>query len=241
MKIVPETVIFYNKCKSRYSYDGNYLIPKIKLFEKKNNKLKFYKKNQKEDKNFLKSLKYSRSPNLYNSLLVLKGKMKMVSEKIKDKDDKRNIIKKISSTLFPSIYIKLFVIKQNFKKKELVDNTYPNWFLKSWYEINEIEPTIFPPKNKLYDSTFYINKNFDKYFDEFMSYFQPNIDFLIFCPWLKVGGADKLVINLVKGLKKVFPNKTIGLISSEHASSEIMSSIPDNISFLILETVFRFK
>lgn len=231
LKIIPKTVIFYDESKNRYRYDRNYVIPKIKLFDQEKKRVKIEKLTQKDDRIFIKRYLSLHFPNLYNKLFVQKEKLKMISMRIKNRDDKRNILKKIISILFPSLYLKLFLIKQNLKKPKQIGNKYPKWLLKNWHEINEIEPTIFPPNGKLYDNTFHINKNIDKYFYEFMSYFELNIDFLIFCPWLKVGGADKLVINLVKGLKKIFPNKTVGLISTERVSSEMMSYLPGNISF----------
>ena len=233
VKIIPNTISFYyrDNCSSHL---GDFIIPKEENLRKKSSpirKWEFVENNTREDNRiFLKKFVSSQFPKFYTFLFIQKEKVKNVIRQIKAKEDKRNIFKKSASIIFPKFYLKLFSIKENLKKRKVV-NIYPEWLLNEWKLINNIDPSIFPPEDKIYEKRLLLNGNLDKYLEEMLSYFPQNIDFLIFCPWLKIGGADKLVINLIKGLKSLFPDKTIGFMLTENVINENISFLPKDIYF----------
>lgn len=232
---IPKTVAFV-----RILNDGNdeesLILSPNNLFNEKGFKKS---KETKEDislidnRSFIKRFFSSKFPSLYKELFIIKRELKTIVEKIKYKGDNRNILKKIASSLFPKIYFKLFILKERFlsKTKQTQNFEYPNWLRNNWIKINSIEHTLFPPMGKIEEYKFGINPNFGSYLMEMLSSIPEEIDYLIFCPWLKLGGADKLSLNLVQGLRENFPDKKIGIIITERVNSELLGNLPEDIYF----------
>lgn len=233
--LIEETVVFYELGISNTQTEGNFTIPECKLFDKKNKNLKKWtidKKVQEDNRPFLKKFVSSKFPTFYTWLFRQKEKVKLCLKKINDNGDSRSILKKIFSTLFPNFYLKIFVLKEKIVgPKTNTDTSYPLWLREQWNLINQVEFRLFSPKDKIKENVPSVNKNLGAYLLEMLSYFPKEISFLIFCPWLKLGGADKLTLNLIRGLKEIFPNETIGIITTEHVESELLDNLPQNIYF----------
>lgn len=235
--IIPQTISFYRKNMQSLRLSSDYVTPKIELFAPEN----FEIKNQRiisevseKNRNHLKKTLHHWFPKFCILFSNFKKKYEFILAKINDKEDKRSIIKKIPSVIFPNLYLKIFVIKERIKKlfgEKNEKQFYPLWFVNEWKLMNNIEPILFPPENRIYEKVLLTNINLDNYLQEMYSHFPSNIDYLIVCPWLKRGGADKLAINLIKGIKKIFPNKEVGLLLTEKTNSEIKSMLPEDIYF----------
>jgi len=165
--------------------------------------------------------------------------------KISKEDDNRNILKRIFSAMFPQLYLKLYIIKKKFTKST-DEIKYPDWLVHEWKKVNILEPELFPPSYNIQEKQITINQNLDSYLEKVLSSFPKKIDYLFFCPWLKIGGADKVALNLMNALKEISPNKSIGVITTENVNSELLDKLPANIhyfdfgnSFLDLTTYER--
>jgi len=224
---IPKTLSFYNTDKKTLFYKEYSIIPSTKLFDCKSAK-KSYKDdevdNDEDKRHFIKRVFSSRFPRLYKYLYKIKTNLM-------DKGDNRHFVKKIFSTLFPELYFKLFLIKNKFGNNSQEFLNYEDWLLTEWQKINEIEPMLFPPDYEIPYKIGINNSKLEGYYKEFMSHFPAGMDYLVFCPWLKRGGADKLALNLLKAFKNIYPNKKIGLILTENTSSEIKNLIPKGVYF----------
>ncbi len=214
--VIPQTLSFIHV---RQDFDKKHLVASKEIFNKRSVKIKSSDIKEWEKSSIILPFFLSKRTKRIRSALT----------KIKEKEDDRMILKKIASELFPKLYLKLFALKEKRKKSE---NVYSEWMLSEWRKINVIEPKLYPPSTPLYrESQTPLNQNVDNYLYDILSHFPKELDVLILCPWLKRGGADKLVINLIKGLKQEFPDRKIGLITTEGTSSEILSEVDKDIYF----------
>ena len=153
-----------------------------------------------------------------------------ISSKIKDSSDHRPILKKIASALLPEIYSKLNEIKNRTLKRLGPDmSKYPNWLLREWGEANEYENFLNPHSYGISEISYSVQSEFLKRYDYLMKTFSEGIDYVIFCPWINTGGADKLTINLARGIAEIFPESKIGLITTEIMKLNLPDDLPLNI------------
>lgn len=232
VKPISETLSFI-RSKDGEDLEEGLILSDKSIFEQRFKKLK--EKEIREMINFdnrfsIKKAIQNRFPNLYVKIHRDRRKVKEFIKKFFDKNDKRNIFKKVFSTIFPQFYVRIHVLKKKIRK-EVDKNSYPQWLIDEWKEINCIEPELFPQKNDIYEKKIVINSKIDLYLKEIISNFPKEIDYLIFCPWLKIGGADRLTLNLIKALGELFPNKKIGIITTETVQSECLDSLPEDVSF----------
>jgi len=183
-----------------------------------------------DNRNILKKVFSLISPQFYLKIHVLKKKVKGFNQKVTDESDKRNILKRIFSSISPKFYVKIHTLKKKIRK-DFDTNSYPKWLTDEWKAINSIEPVLYPKKWNINERKIVINSKIEIYLKEIISNFPKNIDYLIFCPWLKIGGADKLTINLINALRELFPKKKIGIITTETVTSECLDSLPEGVSF----------
>lgn len=213
--VIPQTLSFIYVGQN---FDKKYPVASKKIFNKRSAEIIISEIEEEEDQ----------SISLFPFLSNQSKKMQAILRKIKDKGDNRMILKKIASELFPNLYLRLFILKEKTKK---IEDIYSEWMLSEWKKINIIEPKLYPLSPLYKESDTPLNKNIDNYLYDMLSHFPKELDVLILCPWLKRGGADKLVINLIKGLKQEFPNRKVGLIMTEKTSSEILSEVNKDIYF----------
>lgn len=238
--IIPQAISFYRKNKDSIDNFGDYVLPKLELFAPKKstkNKLEAIMKESIQGGDYEKNILLIKSPKLYKGL----SHCRAIWQEITDKEDKRSILKKVPSTLFPKLYLRIFACKERFLKilgKKSNKQYYPLWFVDEWKQMNSIEPMLFPPENQIYEKKLSTNTNLEKYLQELYSHFPSTLDYLIVCPWLKRGGADKLAINLIKGIKKIFPHKTVGLLLTEQSDSE-KSMLPKDVYFFDYGNSFK--
>lgn len=221
IEIIPETVSFICFTKDNELSTLNNKIPKMANF--KTNVNSYISCQEVKEKDDTKST-------------FLPNKIKGILDKIKDHNDDRHILKKISAALFPKLYLKFFVIKNRYF--QTLNKKFDAWLLKEWRRINEIEPKLYPLLEvpRLEIST---NKNLDTYLEGMLMSFPKNVDYLIFAPWINIGGADKLTLNLIKGIKEKFPRTSIGLITTEKTRSNLQSLQREGVYFFDLGNSFE--
>lgn len=221
VEIIPSTVSFI-RLLDYEDNEQNFLLPNKAIFDKK-------------IENF--ETKDNRSPNekeeklRESHFLLSKNAEEFLQKVFKDGDD-RNILKRFFSAAFPQFYLKLYVLKKKFKKEKDIDEVkYPIWLVDEWKKINIFEPELFPPTYNIQEKQITINSKLDFYLEQVLSNFPKGIDYLFFCPWLKIGGADKVALNLMNALKELSPNKSIGVITTENVDSELLDNLPTGIHY----------
>jgi len=224
VKIIPNTVFFIRLLDYKNPELG-FLLSEKAIFDGEN----------------LNSIKSTENFNEGNSLKererIIKTDSSLSSRNIKrflqeisKKEDDRNILKRVFSAAFPQFYLKLYILKKKFRK-DVDESKYPVWLIDEWEKINIFEPELFPPTYNIPEKQVAINLRLDSYLDKVLSNFPKRIDYLFFCPWLKIGGADKVALNLINALKEISPNKSIGVITTENVNSELLDKLPADIHY----------
>lgn len=155
---------------------------------------------------------------------------KKVFSKINDSNDHRPVLKKIASVLLPGIYRKLNEIKNRTLKQHVPDmSAYPSWLLKEWEEANEYDNFLYPYSYGISEIHYLAQSEFLERYDYLIKSFSGGIDYAIFCPWINTGGADKLTVNLARGISEIFPESRIGLITTEIRNLNLPDDLPLNI------------
>ncbi|MBP5512987.1 glycosyltransferase [Candidatus Saccharibacteria bacterium] len=106
----------------------------------------------------------------------------------------------------------------------------PKFMLEEWKKINKIEASLYPTKSAL-DEIFQAKS--DDY-DVGMAYYElvKNIpkmpDFVFVVPWVRVGGADKVLENYLRSIERHHPNSAVAVITTMPGKNSQKSKLPDN-------------
>lgn len=213
INVVPETVVF-----TRNSHVNSLLLEKSvvapsRLFEK-------FEKPEGGIEGLIEKSTYSST------------KTGIIS-RIMDLNDRRPFLKKLISNIFPNFYVQLFIQKEKLSKKfKRKIEKYPNWLVREWTNANNFDNLLFPIKFGLSDVWFKYNEYLVDFYDYFRSILPNSPDYLVICPWIKTGGADKLTLNLIRGISEISPDSSIALITTEPVKSEWTDNLPENIKIL---------
>lgn len=104
------------------------------------------------------------------------------------------------------------------------------FFMEEWRNINNIENQIFPfsetmDNMALYCYTSLVSNCFAQLAQSFKGY--PDIVFIV--PWITVGGADKVLLNYIDALSKIYKNINIGVITTIAYHNDQKSKLPKNV------------
>ncbi len=99
----------------------------------------------------------------------------------------------------------------------------PNWFIREWKKINDIENQLWPSRGEIAKIQFH-PLSFDPYNNYLGTIYQKlchslsgdHLDYLFLAPAMSGrGGTEKLIANYIKALQKNHPNWKIGILSTQ--------------------------
>ena len=107
----------------------------------------------------------------------------------------------------------------------------PQTVIDEWRKINKIENQLYPTEGSLHNLRSYYS---DIFIEPGLAYHEliqpvkalPQVVFIV--PWLTAGGADKLLLNYLQGIKKVHPSWQVALITTLPAKNEWADKLPSN-------------
>jgi glycosyltransferase involved in cell wall biosynthesis len=144
---------------------------------------------------------------------------------------------------FPNLHLFLYRVKLSFLRKnkatfsKFVTQSYPEWLLEEWKSMNKIEPSVFPSIQTLLEITKY-NLNYSdelaKKYLEFSNQVGKNVKHLILVPFIKIGGAEKVLFNFIKSLQSLSPGERIVVVSTEPFDSPWKERLPEDVPFVDL-------
>ena len=111
----------------------------------------------------------------------------------------------------------------------------PEFVVEHWKEINKIENQLYPHDWMIRDIAVYNSLNSGVVTDAYvkMAHQVPYFpDYVFVVPWMKAGGADKVVINYCRAMKENQPEAKIAVITTVDVENEWQNKLPDN-AFLI--------
>lgn len=117
------------------------------------------------------------------------------------------------------------------------------WFKNALVTINNYCPSLyyFTEESEIHINYVLFQEYYAQDFINISKRLGGDIDHLIFCPWMKLGGAEKVVLNLIKGLKKINKNANIVLISLRKTDNEQgwLSDLPSGVTYVDLYNEFH--
>lgn len=156
----------------------------------------------------------------------------------KNKNIKQKIFEK-----FPELHLFLYRVKLHFLEKVKSDSDniekekLPRWLLSEWKDINKIEPQLFPSIQTLLELRQYNLHYSDKLANKYVKLCEQigkEVSHLIIVPFIKVGGAEKVLFNFIASLQSLYPKEKIVVISTEPFDSPWKDRLPDNVPFVDL-------
>lgn len=106
----------------------------------------------------------------------------------------------------------------------------PDFMLREWKKINKIDSQLYPTKEAL--SEIFQAKADD--YDVGLAYYDivkniPELpDYLFIVPWVRVGGADKVLINYIKAIKHHHPEWKVAVMTTLPGKNIRSDELPDN-------------
>lgn len=117
---------------------------------------------------------------------------------------------------------------------------FPKWLLDEWKAVNALEPQIFPDKETLNSICWYTphQTRIAQPYIDLVRLYGDNVSHVFFVPWLKRGGADRVVINYIKALVELGGHEGIVVISDRDDDSPWSCLLPDNVKFIEFGKLF---
>lgn len=146
---------------------------------------------------------------------------------------------------FPRLHLflwKIKVVAQDLLKIPVKITNYPEWLLEEWRAINKIEPEIFPSDKILRAIIQYNPIQSDFLANAYLNVCDEvgeDVKHIIFVPFLKVGGAEKVVFNFIKSLQTLYPKERIAIISTEPSDSPWKDKLPKEVPFIDIGNMGR--
>lgn len=139
---------------------------------------------------------------------------------------------------YPKLHLLLWKIKMgvlDYFEVPTRGSNYPGWLLGEWRNINLIEPELFPSNRTLREIVKYSPTFSDLMASIYLNIYSElgqNLKHLIFVPFIKVGGAEKVLFNFIKVLQEVYPKEEIAIISTEPSDSPWKDKLSKDITFV---------
>lgn len=238
--VVPNTVLFIRRKKTGSLLSahnvGKSIIPPnslffpdnfIKLFENQTKKLDFSKNISNHTPKKLEKLHKA-------SYKVIENIKSLVYERVKNRRRKHFFSYRIDTFL----KIQLEALDILIKKLESNTNSnieIPEWLIGKWKIANRIEPNIEYSAATLQNTIYYsipTTSELANSYYECCQGFEGTYDHVFVIPWIKMGGADLVILNYVNGLKQKYPTDRILVISTEPSKSEWIQKLNNSVSIL---------
>lgn len=123
-------------------------------------------------------------------------------------------------------------LKKNIKMPDTQeDKVVPEYVLESWRDISRIELQLYPTEEKIKTVVWYSTELGDAVG---VSYFraiekaQVKPDYVFIVPWLRSGGADKVLLNYIKALTVIHPNWNFAVITTLPVVNIWENKLPKN-------------
>ena len=106
----------------------------------------------------------------------------------------------------------------------------PKFMMEEWKKINKIESQLYPTEAALKEIFQAEPDNYDvglAYYD--LAKNIPKIpDYIFIVPWVRVGGADKVLINYLKAIQHHHPKWTVAVITTMPGKNVKQKDLPEN-------------
>lgn len=142
-------------------------------------------------------------------------------------------------TAFPGLYPWL---QQKGILGKVYDRTtaFPQWLLEEWQGMNALEPQLFPDQETLQSICWYtpVRTRIAQPYIDLAHLWGNEVSHVFFVPWLKRGGADRVVINYLRALVEMGGHRGIVVIADRNDDSPWSSLLPEGVKFIEFGKLF---
>ena len=126
------------------------------------------------------------------------------------------------------------VVKKIINYKQIEEKNISKRVLKEWADACKIESQLYPTSERIKNVIFYTsnNTNIGKALRLIIEPMTALPDYVFIVPWLKTGGADKVVLNYIVGLSKIHPEWHFAIITTLEDKNEWKNKLPNNAYLL---------
>ena len=113
--------------------------------------------------------------------------------------------------------------------------TVEDFVIDAWKNINKIETQLYPTNNALRNMVVYKPRENCAASAAFATICKNTIqkpDIVFVAPWISAGGADKVLINYLKAIQELWPDKKACVITTKLAKNEWKDKLPNNTTFI---------
>jgi glycosyltransferase involved in cell wall biosynthesis len=116
----------------------------------------------------------------------------------------------------------------------------PDWVREEWIKIHSIEPLLFPSRHAIdrISESKIIPGAYTAAYWQLAEMVGDNVDYLIFTPWLKTGGADLVVSHYANTLQRIHPGAIIKVLATEDTDSPWKMKLNSGIDFIQMPKIF---
>ncbi len=160
-----------------------------------------------------------------------------ISKQIKIRQKTRSFYIRLRNHKITNAVIEPFAtIAKNLSGKKLIQppKIFP-YELEQWKKVSTIETQLYPTTQKLKNIHFYnprIGLWISPIYRELCNEGLHEVDYIFIVPWISTGGADKVVINYTKCIKKLWPDKKIAIITTLKSDNVWKDKLADNTLFI---------
>ncbi|QNO37042.1 glycosyltransferase [Protaetiibacter sp. SSC-01] len=117
----------------------------------------------------------------------------------------------------------------------------PDQLREEWRAMHRIEPHVFPEKRTLARMQYYAPQRsvFTDVYWQLVDSVGATPDYLFVVPWLRRGGADKVILNYVRAILEADTDARIVVLGTEPGESEWASRLPAEVSFVQVPEAFH--
>lgn len=233
-EIVPDTVMFYRRKKvsllSRSDAD-KVIQPYTKLL----------------DMDFLKTIKKPKGAEIFENIAVNEKKKREYEPTVFSKKLPRGLQKpylvmrnnrKMNTLIIPIAKgVKRIVGYEDervvrVKEHEMMLGV-PSYLIDAWKDMNQIEPQLYPSSYVLkHELSFYYTDGLNRKVGPALWYLAQDIpklpDYIFIVPWIIPGGSEKVLLNYVEALKRVHPEWTIAVVTTEKSKNTWKDKLGEN-------------
>ncbi len=117
----------------------------------------------------------------------------------------------------------------------------PDWLIKEWRKQHNFEHRLFPEPELVRQLREYrpVTSAFTAIYWDLLKRVQLDADYVFIVPWLKMGGADLVMLNYVNAILRNDPNARITVLASEPTDSPWKSRLPHSVTFVAFDEDFH--
>lgn len=110
----------------------------------------------------------------------------------------------------------------------------PDWLIRQWRAIHDIDPSIFPDRERIDSIPFCAvhPSAAAPMFSRLMNATGGRPDHVFLVPWLDKGGAERVALNYVHAVRCISPERRIVVVATHPAESPWASKLPEGVPFL---------